>query len=101
MSADNYQEKLNDLRDAIVNKKQIKIWVKDTPDTSGHLLDPYAILEDATMTDFIYGYNNQQNRILLTRVSVLTKLKVMNTPFIKPDKWSEDIDTKKFKISVS
>lgn len=100
MSSDN-QLKLNGLRDAISKKKQVKIWVKDTPDTSGHVLNPYAILEDATMTEFVYGYIEEQKRIILTRVSALTKLEATDRTFKKPDNWSKDIDTTKFKILIS
>lgn len=93
--------KLDDLKEAISRKKQIKIWVKDTPDDSGHLLNPYAILEDATMTYFVYCYNEEQKRILMTRVSAVTKLEVIERAFKRPDNWDETIDATKFYVVIS
>jgi hypothetical protein len=98
MSADKYQEKLKDLSEAVLKLKKVKIWVKDTPDNAGHLLNPYAILENATMLDFVYGYNEEQNRMLLTGVDAITKIQITDSTFQKPDNWSENVDTTKFKI---
>lgn len=100
MNTNSYQKKLKDLKDAVLKMKKVIIWVNDTPNNSGHLLNPYAILEDAVMLDFIYGYNEEQNRLLLTSVNVITKIEITDSTFQKVENWSENIDTTKFKILV-
>jgi hypothetical protein len=92
--------KKEQLRAAILKTQKTKLWVKDTPEHSGHIINPYAILEDAQMKDYVYGLNEEQNLLIASGINAITRVEILNERFSRPSNWKEKIDLTKFSIST-
>lgn len=99
MNASDYQERLKNIKQSILENKKVIIWVNETPDDLGHILNPHAVLEDAKMLDYVFGYSPTQKRMILTAVDKIVKIEITNLTFRKINNWDTKIDSTKFKIS--
>lgn len=89
------------LRSAILDSQKIKIWLVETPEEFGHILNPYEILEDARMIDYVCGFSEEQNLFRYSCINAIKNIEILKDTFVKPIDWKEQIDWTKYSISKS